>query len=237
MPRADEHCPRCGCSMPQHASLGLCAACLLASALSMTRDAPSYQPVSVIAEDAAATTYLAQPMRPVGPLTFVALKILAKSVDSDAVLARFEQWKQVLTSLRHQGLAPIIDAGVTDDGAVYLASRFVAGSPLTVIGTRAGTDTRQRIAIARQLIDAIETAHDARLVHLKIRPSSVKVATAEHLHVTILGLGSSLILDDVRGERENDLAALSDVIAALGVEVRGHRFADAAALRAAIPSR
>lgn len=221
--------------MPQHAPLGLCAACLLASALLTTRDAPSYRPVSVIAEDAAAITYLAQPLRPVGPPAFVALKILAKSVDSDAVLARFEQWKTALTSLRQQGLAPIIDAGMTDDGEVYLASRFVAGSPLTVIGTRAGIDAGQRIAIARQLVDAIEAAHDAGLVHLKIRPSSVKVATAEHFHVTILGLGSSLLLDDVRGGRENDLTALVDVIASLGVDVRGDRFADVAALRAAIP--
>ena len=236
MPREEEHCPRCGCSMPQHASLGLCAGCLLASALSMTRDAPSYQPVSVIAEDAAAVTYLAQSLRPVGPPAFVALKILSTSADSDAVLARFEQWKPVLTSLRHQGLAPIVDAGVTDEGAVYLASRFVAGTPLTVIGARAGTDASQRIAIARQLIDAIEMAHDAKIVHLKIRPSSVKVTMVERLHVTILGLGSSLVLDDVRGERENDLEVLAGVIAALGVEVRGHRFADANALRAEIPS-
>ena len=222
--------------MPSHASHGLCAACLLASALSMATDAPSYQPVSVIAEDDAGITYLAQPLRAVGPPTYVALKILSKSIDGDAALARFERWKPVLASLRHQGLAPIVDAGMTDAGAVYLASRFVAGSPLTVIGTRAGTGAGQRIAIVRQLTDVIEAVHDAGLVHLKIRPSSVKVATPEHLHVTILGLGSSLLLDDVRGGRENDLAALAGVIASLGVDVRGDRFADVAALRAAIPS-
>ena len=236
MALVDPQCPRCGCSMPPHASLGLCASCLLASALSMARDAPTYQPVGVIAEDHAAITYLAQPLRPAGSPAYVALKILAKSVDGDAALVRFEHWKPMLTSFRHPGLAPIVDAGMTDAGAVYLASRFVVGSPLTLIGTRAATDARQRIAIARQLIDAIEIAHDAGLVHLKIRPSLVRVAAAPKVHVTVLGLGSSLILDDVRGDRRQDLAALAGVITELGVEVRGHRFADAAALRAAIPS-
>jgi serine/threonine-protein kinase len=218
-----------------HASLGLCAGCLLTSVLSTTSAAPRYEPLSVIAEDDGAITYLAQ-SRPAGPPGLVALKVLSASVDGDRVLARFEHWKPILTSLRHQGLAPIADAGVTDAGAVYLASRFVTGSPIALIGSRAGTGVGERMAIARQLIDAIETAHDAGLVHLKIHPASVKVEMTGHLRVTILGLGSSLVLDDVRGDRGNDLEALAGVIAALGIEVRGHQFLDAAALRSAIPA-
>ena len=97
-----------------------------------------------------------------------------------------------------------------------------------------GVDARQRLAIAGQLVDAIDAAHHANLVHLKIRPSSVKVATAAGLQVTMLGLGSSLILDDRQGDRESDLAAVADVISGLGIDLGGRRFADAEALRAAI---
>jgi serine/threonine protein kinase len=227
-------CPRCGRQTPVDASHGLCAACLLTSALTSARDVPTYQAVSVIAQDDLAITYLAHPVRPAGPPAYVAVKVLALSVDSDAVLARYEQWRAALSSVRHTGLAPVIDAGLTDAGAVYLVSRYVAGSPLSVMAARTGVDARQRLAIAGQLVDAIEAAHHANLVHLKIRPSSVKVATAARLQVTTLGLGSSLILDDRQGDRESDLVAVADVIAGLGIDLRGRRFADAAAVRAAI---
>ena len=227
-------CPRCGRLAPADASHGLCAACLLTSALTVARDVPTYQAVSVVAQDDLAITYLAHPVRPAGPPAYVAVKVLALSVDSDAVLARYEQWRAALSSVRHTGLAPIIDAGLTEEGAVYLVSRYVAGSPLNVITARTSVDARQRLAIARQLVDAIEAAHHANLVHLKIRPSSVKVAMAARLQVTTLGLGSSLILDDRHGDRESDLAAVAEVIAGLGIDPGERRFADAAALRAAI---
>lgn len=229
-------CPRCGRQTPADAPLGLCAACLLTSALTIARDVPTYQPVSVIAQDDLAITYLAQPVRPHGPAPYVAVKVLSLSVDSDAVLARFEQWRAALSSVRHAGLAPVIDAGLTDEGAVYLASRYVAGSPLPVVAMRGGVDARQLRAIAGHLVDAIDAAHRANLVHLKIRASSVKVATATAttLQVTLLGLGSSLILDDRQGDRESDLAAVVDLVAELGIDVGGRRFTDAAALRTAI---
>jgi serine/threonine protein kinase len=227
-------CPRCGRQTLAHASHGLCAACLLTSVLTAPGDVPTYQAVSVIAQDDLATTYLAHSVRAAGAPAYVAVKVLALSVDSDAVLARYEQWREALSSARHAGLAPVVDAGLTDEGAAYLVSRYVAGSPLEVIAARAGVDVSQRLAIARQLVDAVEAAHEANLVHLKIRPSSVKIVTATKLHVTLLGLGSSLILDDRQGGRASDVAAAADVIARMGIDLGGRQFADAARLRAAI---
>ena len=227
-------CPRCGRQTSAHAPHGLCAACLLTSLLTAARDVPTYQAVSVIAQDDLAITYLAQPVRAVGPAAYVAVKVLALSVDSDAVLARYEQWRAALSSVRHPGLAPVVDAGLTDAGAVYLVSRYVAGSPLNVTAARTHGEARLNLAIAGQLVDAVEAAHRANLVHLKIRPSSVKVATAARLQVTTLGLGSSLLLDDRHGDCESDLAMVADVIVGLGIDLGGRRFGEAATLRAAI---
>ncbi|HEV3140254.1 MAG TPA: hypothetical protein VGY57_07050, partial [Vicinamibacterales bacterium] len=188
-------CPQCGTSRPTAGSsaLDLCPACLLAAALSTVGAPCPYQIVGPIAESARGTTYLAQPSgRARG---CVALKIFAPRDDVDDILARYERWKPALAKVRHSHVARMLDAGLTDEGLLYVASPFVAGWPLSSIDGRQAIGQDVRNEIARQLAAAVAAIHDAGLAHLALDSSHVRVSTTSGVHASLLGLGIRLIID------------------------------------------
>jgi hypothetical protein len=63
-----------------------------------------------------------------------------------------------------------------------------------------------RVALAHQLVAAIEAAHAVDVMHLELVPSKVKFSTAGSARATILGLGSSLIVDGAEARRERILS-------------------------------
>jgi serine/threonine protein kinase len=50
----------------------------------------------------------------------VALKLLKRGMDTNAILARFRHERQVLARLEHPHIARLMDGGATDDGLPYL---------------------------------------------------------------------------------------------------------------------
>lgn len=210
-------CPRCGTVQAAHtAPLDLCPACLLTAALSMDDDPCPYQVLAPIGEDARGVTYLAQALT--GARGYVALKIHGPRDDADAVLARYRRWKPILTRIEHPAVGKLLDVGLTAEGRLFVASEYVAGWLLTAAGARASIGVDGRAEIARQLTGAIDAAHAAGVVHLKLDPSKVKISTANGLRATILSLGSSLIVDGADGQPDVDRLALARIIRELGIE-------------------
>ena len=210
-------CPRCGTvRAAQAAPLDLCPACLLTTALLMDDEPCPYQVLAPIGEDSSGVTYLAQALT--GGRGYVALKVLGPRDDVDAVLSRYQHWKPALARIQHPSVGKLLDVGLTAEGLLYVASEYVAGWPLTALGSRASMGMDDRVEIARQLTDAIDAAHAAGVVHLKLDTSKVKISTANGPHATILGLGSNLIVDGANGRPDVDRLVLARIIRELGVE-------------------
>lgn len=210
-------CPRCGTPRTTRAAgLDLCAACLFATALSTDDDPCPYQVMAPVGEDTHGVTYLAQALT--GTRGYVALKVHGPRHDAEAVLSRYRQWKPALARVRHPSVARLLDVGLTADGRLYVASEYVAGWPLTALRSHAPVGIDERAELARQLTGAIDAVHGAGVVHLKLATSNVKVSMANGPHATILGLGSSLIVDGADGPPDVDRLALTAVIRELGVE-------------------
>jgi serine/threonine-protein kinase len=171
----------------QAAPLDLCPACLLTTALAID-DEPPYRVLTPIGEDAGGVTYLAQALT--GARGRVALKVLGPRDDVDAVLSRYQHWKPALDRLQHPGVGKLLDVGLTVEGLLYVASEYVAGWPLTALGSHASMETADRLDIARQLTGAVEAAHAAGVVHLKLDASRMKISMANGTSATILGFGS-----------------------------------------------
>jgi hypothetical protein len=204
-------CPQCGTVRAAHAApLDLCPACLLATALSIEDEPCPYSVLAPIGEGSSGVTYLAQARS--GPAGYVALKILGPRDDVDAVLSRYHQWKTALAKVRHPSAARLLGIGPTPDGHLYVASEYVAGWPLTALESHATVRMDERVEIASQLTGAIDSAHAAGVVHLRLDASKVKISTAHGPHATILGLGSSLIVDGAEGSPEVDRRALAAIV-------------------------
>jgi serine/threonine-protein kinase len=168
-----------------------------------------------ISEDSQSVIYLAHPLA--GARGIVALKIYHSRDDAGAVLSRYEIWKPILATLRHPSLVKMLDVGLTTDGLLYVASAYVAGWPLTNLGSHSSIGLAERIEIAKQLTDAVSAAHAAGLAHLKLSASKIKVSTTNGLQATVHGLGSALIVDGVTGQPFADRVALAHIIRELGI--------------------
>jgi hypothetical protein len=209
-------CPRCGTVRPaQTAPLDLCPACLLTTALSMD-DEPPYRVLTPIGEDARGVTYLAQAL--IGARGHVSLKVLGPRDDVDAVLSRYQHWKPALGRIQHSGVGRLLDVGLTSEGLLYVACDYVAGWPLSTLGSRAAIGMAERADIARQLTGAVEAAHAADVVHLRLDASKMRISTASGLHATILGFGSSLVVDGATGHPDVDRLALARILVQFGLE-------------------
>jgi hypothetical protein len=193
-----------------------------------------YRVTAPMSEDSHGVTYLAQPLT--GARGYVAFKIHGLRDDVDAVLSRYQHWKPALARVQHPSVGKLLDVGLTAEGLLYVASEYVAGWPLTALGSRVSVGIGERLKMAHQLIGAIGAAHAVGVVHLKLDTSKVKISTANGPRATILGLGSGLIVDGAQARLEPDLLALLRLVRDLGIELPDRQYETAAAIGDAVSS-
>ena len=106
----------------------------------------------------------------------VALKVLPPllALDSDRV-ARFKREAQVLAALNHPNIAAIYGFEDSDD-LKALALELVEGPTLADRIARGPLPLEEALAIARQIGEALEAAHDKGIIHRDLTPSNVKIA-------------------------------------------------------------
>lgn len=123
----------------------------------------------------------------------VALKVLPEAFAADPDRrARFTREAQVLASLNHPNIAHIhgfVDAGPTS----ALVMELVDGPTLAeMIQTRHGLPLDEVLPIARQIAEALETAHERGIVHRDLKPANVKVRDDGTVKVLDFGLAKAL---------------------------------------------
>ena len=128
----------------------------------------------------------------------VALKILPDAFvgDPDRV-ARFEREAQVVAALNHPNIA-IIHGFQESDGVRALVLELVEGETLTEVIARGPLPLPEALAIARQIADALEAAHDKGIVHRDLKPDNVKVTPNGTIKVLDFGLAKMLEPDVTR---------------------------------------
>ena len=120
----------------------------------------------------------------------VALKVLPETFARDPErMARFEREAQVLASLNHPNIAQIY--GLEESGATRaLVMELVEGPTLgELIGGR-GAD--EILAIAKQIADAVEAAHEKIIIHRDLKPANIKVKSDGTVKVLDFGLAKAM---------------------------------------------
>jgi eukaryotic-like serine/threonine-protein kinase len=138
----------------------------------------------------------------------VAIKVLLPAVAADQErLARFNREAQVLASLNHPNIAQIHGVEYCDAGPL-LVMEYVAGPTLADRIAQGPVPIDEAIAIARQIADALEAAHERGVIHRDLKPANIKVDDHGNVKVLDFGLAKALdqgsgIGDQGSGERAN----------------------------------
>jgi eukaryotic-like serine/threonine-protein kinase len=199
-PKADgripvQNCPECGAELSSGEHAGLCPRCLIKGALNETSlwgsDADAdptilapranveddvfgpYQILRVLGEGGMGTVYLAEQREPIR--RSVALKVVKLGMDTDQVLARFNNERQALAILDHSNIACIFDAGATSHGRPYFVMEYIDGLSITEYCDRRMLTTRERLDLFLPVCRAVQYAHQKGLIHRDLKPSNVLV--------------------------------------------------------------
>ncbi|MCX6632563.1 MAG: serine/threonine-protein kinase, partial [Candidatus Solibacter sp.] len=105
----------------------------------------------------------------------VALKIVKAGMDTQTVIARFEAERQALAKMDHPNIARVLDAGTTAAGRPYFVMELVRGLPITDYANDHRLSPRERLQLMIPVCQAIQHAHQKRLIHRDIKPSTILV--------------------------------------------------------------
>jgi serine/threonine protein kinase len=105
----------------------------------------------------------------------VAIKVIKRGMDSDDILRRFKNERQILADLEHENIARLLDGGSTDGGQPYLVLEYVDGVPIDRWCDERRATIRERIVLFLAVCSAVEYAHERRAVHRDIKPSNILV--------------------------------------------------------------
>ena len=111
------------------------------------------------------------------------------SRDVDRV-ARFLREAEVLASLNHPNIGAIYDLEEVN-GSRFLVLELVEGETLAERIARGPIPIDETLTIAKQIVEALEAAHERGIVHRDLKPANIKIAPDGKVKVLDFGLAKA----------------------------------------------
>ena len=125
---------------------------------------------------------------------------LSKDMTVKAALKMFQDEARLVARLTHPGIVQVFDFGV-EAGRSYLVMELLEGQPLAQRMNRGRIPVEQATAITIRILQALEAAHTAGVVHRDLKPGNV-VMVGDPVHgsdVKLLDFGIALVVDAAGG--------------------------------------
>lgn len=127
----------------------------------------------------------------------VAVKFFDSSlVGNDQPLrTRFQREPRILAKLQHPNIPYVVTSGVIgspDFGVPYTVLQYIAGETLSELIMRRSTiSLEEKLGCLRQVLGALEAAHDKSVVHRDIKPENMMVVESGHCFLIDFSIGVS----------------------------------------------
>jgi len=105
----------------------------------------------------------------------VAIKVVRRGMDTDLVLARFRNERQILAGFDHPNIARLFDGGSTETGLPYFIMEYVEGQAIDEYCDSRRLSTAARLELFRTVCLAVQYAHQNLVIHRDIKPSNILV--------------------------------------------------------------
>jgi serine/threonine-protein kinase len=118
----------------------------------------------------------------------VAIKVLPEALAVDGHrIARLEREARVLASLNHPHIASLFGFEEANSRQ-FIVMELVEGDTLADRLARGAIPVDESLRIARQIVEALEAAHEKGVVHRDLKPANIKVTPEDRVKVLDFGL-------------------------------------------------
>ncbi|GLC26716.1 protein kinase domain-containing protein [Roseisolibacter agri] len=134
----------------------------------------------------------------------VAVKLVKRGMDTDAIVRRFRHERQILATLDHPHVARLLDGGSTDDGLPYFVMEYIDGQPIDAWCRARALSVADRLRLFHTVCGAVHFAHQHLVIHRDIKPGNILVTADGTPKLLDFGLARLL---DADHEQASTLAA------------------------------
>ena len=126
----------------------------------------------------------------------VAIKILPDAFASDPDrLARFQREAELLATLNHPNIGSVYGFEQSDPdrlGSVRIVLELIEGETLADRIHRGAIPVKAALAIALQIAEALEAAHERGVIHRDLKPANIKITPDDKVKVLDFGLAKAM---------------------------------------------
>jgi serine/threonine-protein kinase len=122
----------------------------------------------------------------------VAIKLLRASPDVGDLHRRFLAERQILASLKHPGIAQLLDGGLADGHTPYLVMEYVDGMPITTYCDLHQLGLGERLRLFREVCAAVHYAHQNLIIHRDLKPGNILVSADGRVKLLDFGIAKLL---------------------------------------------
>lgn len=126
----------------------------------------------------------------------VAIKLVRRGLDTEDILRRFRNERQILAQLDHPNIARLLDGGTTEDGLPYFVMEYVNGEPIAAYCKANVLSTADRLNLFRKVCAAVTYAHQNLVIHRDLKPSNILVTSEGEPKLLDFGIAKLLGLEE-----------------------------------------
>ena len=141
----------------------------------------------------------------------VAVKLIKRGMDSDAILTRFRREREILAALDHPFVARLSDGGTTDDDLPFFVMEYVEGVPVDEYCRTENLSEKEKLELFRKICEALSFAHQKLIVHRDLKPSNILIT--KNGTPKLLDFGIAKLLDSTTAETQTNLRVLTPAYA------------------------
>ena len=145
----------------------------------------------------------------------VAIKVLNEELAANKKFSqRFKQEAKSASSMNHPNIVQVLDAGETTETDAngikrtyaYLVMEYVDGLELSKLVARGPLKVPEAIRVTKELLSAVEFAHNKGIVHRDIKPDNIMLTRAGKVKVLDFGIARAV------AETFDDIATTTSIL-------------------------